>query len=155
MRQWYLKNKEHRSSYAHEWYLKNRELTKARSNIRYHTKKEDVLAYRAAKRNVECEAGMRVCSSCFRMFESGGYKICEQCRTKKKEFKDAKYRSIWEQHFRIKIPEGYVIHHKDKDQNNNNPHNLLCMPRDEHNKLHWDMGDHNKEENGMKGVDLT
>ena len=154
MRQWRVANKQHRSEYVHEWYLKNRDTVRERSHNRYHAQKEDVLAYRAAKRNAECEAGMCVCSSCFSVFESGGYKICEKCRDRKKGYKDAKYRSIWEQHFRVKIPEGYVIHHKDKNRDNNDPHNLLCMPPDEHAKLHWRMGDI-RGGKIMRGVDST
>jgi hypothetical protein len=54
-----------------------------------------------------------------------------------------KYRSIWERHFGIKIPAGYHIHHKDKDIFNSDPSNLLCLPKDEHIKLHEMKGDAN------------
>jgi hypothetical protein len=51
-----------------------------------------------------------------------------------------RYQDIWEQHFRVKIPEGYVIHHKDQDTSNNNPTNLLACPRSIHNEIHWMLG---------------
>ena len=46
-------------------------------------------------------------------------------------------RQIWENHFRIEIPKGYDAHHKDCNPTNNEPNNLLCLPHDEHAKLHW------------------
>jgi hypothetical protein len=51
------------------------------------------------------------------------------------------YRRTWEQHFKVTIPAGYHIHHKDKDIFNSDPSNLLCLPKDEHIKLHEMKGD--------------
>jgi len=51
------------------------------------------------------------------------------------------HRAIWENHFGIRIPEGFVVHHKDKNPLNNTPNNLLCLDRDEHVTLHWILGD--------------
>jgi hypothetical protein len=147
--QWYLEHKDYRSKYAREWYLKNRELTIGRSHDRYHTKKDEVKAYRIAKRDTACEAGTRVCTRCLKIFErdeSDKRQICDYCLDYQRGYHDSEYRSIWEQHFRVKIPEGYLIHHKDGNRDNNNPHNLLCLPRDEHTKLHWRMGDIRQKE---------
>jgi hypothetical protein len=47
------------------------------------------------------------------------------------------HRGIWARHFKVKIPEGFIIHHKDLDPSNNEPHNLLCLSRQEHIRLHW------------------
>jgi len=51
------------------------------------------------------------------------------------------HRRSWESHFKVKIPEGYHIHHKDKDRTNNNPVNLLCCPLDVHIQIHEQNGD--------------
>jgi hypothetical protein len=51
------------------------------------------------------------------------------------------YRRSWEQHFKVRIPTGYHVHHKDKDRTNNNPVNLLCLPIEEHIKIHEINGD--------------
>jgi hypothetical protein len=53
----------------------------------------------------------------------------------------ANHRKAWEQHFKVKIPAGYHIHHKDKDKTNNNPVNLLCCPVDVHILIHEMKGD--------------
>ena len=47
------------------------------------------------------------------------------------------HRAIWEDYFGIKIPAGFVVHHKDLCPTNNDPHNLLCLEDSEHKKLHW------------------
>lgn len=59
----------------------------------------------------------------------------------RQERQDRPARRIWEDFFRVKIPRGYVIHHKDGDISNNDPHNLLCLSREEHPKLHIIKGD--------------
>ena len=46
------------------------------------------------------------------------------------------YRNTWKQHFKVSIPKGYAIHHKDQDRSNNDPTNLLCLPIAEHARLH-------------------
>ena len=33
--------------------------------------------------------------------------------------------------------EGCVVHHKDEDVTNNEPHNLQIMSKEEHKKIHW------------------
>ena len=48
----------------------------------------------------------------------------------------APHRIAWEAHFRIKIPDGFVVHHKDGNHSNNDPHNLLCLPPCEYSRLH-------------------
>lgn len=44
---------------------------------------------------------------------------------------------VWE-YFNGRIPEGYQIHHKDKDRSNNCIENLECISKSEHLKLHGD-----------------
>ena len=46
------------------------------------------------------------------------------------------YRVTWEQYFKVKIPKGFAIHHKDGDWKNDMPDNLLCLTHDEHRRLH-------------------
>ena len=45
------------------------------------------------------------------------------------------HRDIWEYYFG-EIPEGYVVHHKDFNPENNSVENLQIMGRDEHMKFH-------------------
>jgi len=42
---------------------------------------------------------------------------------------------IWEKHFG-QVPEGYVIHHNNRDKLDNRIENLMCIERGEHMKLH-------------------
>lgn len=42
------------------------------------------------------------------------------------------HRYIWEQHNQCKIPEGYVVHHKDHNKENNDPSNLVIMTNKDH-----------------------
>ena len=149
-RRWYLRNKEHRSKYAHEWYLENQDITKERTSNRYYSKNDEVKAYRIAKRDTTCESGKRVCPRCLKTFErdeSDKRHLCDYCLEFHRK-NDAPYREIWEQHFRVKIPDGFVIHHKDGDRDNNIPHNLLCLPISEHSRLHWIKGDIRKKVEG-------
>jgi hypothetical protein len=57
----------------------------------------------------------------------------------------------------LEIPEGYVIHHKDFNHDNNNPENLEMLTRAEHNKIHrafdkssWNIGKKHTEETKKK-----
>lgn len=45
------------------------------------------------------------------------------------------HRAIWE-HYNGPIPDGWHIHHKDGDWNNNDISNLECIPAEEHRKEH-------------------
>ena len=47
----------------------------------------------------------------------------------------AMHRYVWE-YYNGPIPEGYVIHHKDKNKANNDISNLECIPRGKHSRLH-------------------
>ncbi len=64
--------------------------------------------------------------------ETGHYRI-----TSCKEGNHGKYlhRLIWEEHYG-EIPKGYVIHHKDKNPQNNCILNLQLMTKEEHISLH-------------------
>lgn len=65
----------------------------------------------------------------------------EKMRRRNANGERRQYNKAWQDHFGVKIPEGFVIHHKDGDIKNNVPNNLLCLPRDEHARLHWIRGD--------------
>lgn len=57
--------------------------------------------------------------------------------TRNSERKNARqlHRAVWE-HYNGTIPDGYQIHHKDFDVDNNDISNLECLPAKEHLKLH-------------------
>ena len=46
------------------------------------------------------------------------------------------YRKIYENHYGIKIPDGFEIHHVNKDRNDNRIENLLLLPSRIHQSLH-------------------
>ncbi len=54
------------------------------------------------------------------------------------------HRIIWEDHFGP-IPEGFCIHHKDGNKENNDVFNLECISRKDHAKHHWDKDDGSKK----------
>ena len=45
------------------------------------------------------------------------------------------HREIWEE-ANGKIPDGFVIHHKDHDKENNKLGNFECLPKGKHDKHH-------------------
>ena len=45
------------------------------------------------------------------------------------------HRYIWEYYNGI-IPDGYVVHHKDEDKENNDISNLECLPNEKHSTYH-------------------
>lgn len=45
------------------------------------------------------------------------------------------HRVVWEFH-NEPIPDGWDVHHIDRDRTNNDITNLMCLPKDEHTKLH-------------------
>lgn len=47
------------------------------------------------------------------------------------------YRALYEQVYGITIPDGFDIHHIDFNHDNNNPNNLVMLPRELHKKLHY------------------
>lgn len=57
----------------------------------------------------------------------------------------AEHRLIAEFHFNTKIPRNYVVHHKDRNAQNNTPKNLEILTDKEHNHLHDALmyGEHN------------
>ena len=46
------------------------------------------------------------------------------------------YRKLYAEHFNIKIPNHYDIHHIDRDRENNQIDNLLLLPKDLHSRYH-------------------
>lgn len=46
------------------------------------------------------------------------------------------HRDVWEFHNGV-IPDGYHIHHKDGDPENNDISNLECLSQSDHHKKHW------------------
>tara|TARA_R110000744_G_C19066084_1_gene529554 strand:+ start:251 stop:601 length:351 start_codon:yes stop_codon:yes gene_type:complete len=46
------------------------------------------------------------------------------------------YRKHYEQHFNVKVPKDFDVHHIDGDRNNNDIINLVALPRVLHNKYH-------------------
>lgn len=49
--------------------------------------------------------------------------------------RDMMHRAVWEHHVGP-IPDGWDVHHKDRDRTNNDIANLECLPKDEHTRLH-------------------
>jgi hypothetical protein len=45
-------------------------------------------------------------------------------------------RRAWEKHWGKKIPDGFVVDHKDGNPTNNSPSNLRIMSRAKHNTVH-------------------
>ena len=48
-----------------------------------------------------------------------------------------KHRMIWEEHHG-KIPQGFVVHHKNGNKHDNRIENLELLSCHEHMKLHWE-----------------
>lgn len=51
--------------------------------------------------------------------------------------------------------EGCQVHHKDCNPSNNNPYNLVCLTREEHNRIHREMGQRIGERNPFYGKHHT
>ncbi len=49
---------------------------------------------------------------------------------------DAEHRLIASFHHNAEIPKQYVVHHRDRDAQNNNPENLVIMSKKDHDALH-------------------
>ena len=59
------------------------------------------------------------------------------------------HRWLYEQHYNITIPDGYIVHHIDEDIHNNDISNLQMMTRSEHVQLHSREGRNFNNINGI------
>ncbi len=64
------------------------------------------------------------------------------------------HRAVWEYH-NGEIPDGYEIHHIDRDKSNNEPGNLAMLTREQHHKIHVDEMTDDLRERLRKNLDET
>ncbi len=67
------------------------------------------------------------------------------------------HRYIWEK-MNGKIPNGYIVHHKDGNRDNNNMNNLQCMSLGDHTSLHQKgkiISEHTKNEMRKSSLGCT
>lgn len=69
----------------------------------------------------------------------GYYRITS---SKQGNYRKFLHRLIWEDFYGCKIPNGYVIHHKNKNKLDNCVLNLQLMRKTDHDKLHKSEGNH-------------
>lgn len=62
------------------------------------------------------------------------------------------YRKIYAQYYGIEVPEDVDIHHIDFDRSNNDPSNLLMLPKDLHQRYHYILTAFNCYTNNKKGT---
>lgn len=67
--------------------------------------------------------------------KEGYYQISGATQKKHPSIQSRLHRAIWE-FYNGKIPEGYHVHHKDGDKENNNIENLEVLSPSEHHKIH-------------------
>lgn len=157
------KNPEVKKAKAHEYYLKNKERLCAKQKKYHEEHKDEDKAYHQRYyltnkeelnaqniKNYEAHREERM-TKMREYYQKNKAQILAQnkewANTHPEETREIKrrwelentllHRKIWEDYFRVTIPDGFVIHHKDCNPNNNDPHNLLCLPPSEHTKLHW------------------
>jgi hypothetical protein len=80
----------------------------------------------------ECEDPFDWCTECL---------DSQELTTKWFPQRQSEPRRIWETHYKREVPEGYHIHHKDGNHDNNDPENLICMSLEQHIKIHELAGD--------------
>lgn len=64
-----------------------------------------------------------------RVYGNGGYRTT------------ALHRVVWMVRTNTVIPDGWEVHHRDEDRNNNGFRNLICLHRLDHQKMHEDYED--------------
>ena len=74
-----------------------------------------------------------------------GYWICSKSRL------PWAHRWVW-MNEKGKIPKGLDVHHIDGDKENNEISNLELVTRSEHQKRHWEQGDHDHEMDKRKEI---
>ena len=76
-----------------------------------------------------------------RKYRDGYYQI-----TSKKEgnYRKFLHRLIWETNYGKSVPEDYVIHHIDRNKQNNEINNLQCVKREIHSRYHIKRRKHKK-----------
>lgn len=47
------------------------------------------------------------------------------------------YRKIYKEYYGFDIPKGWEVHHLDMNHENNDPKNLLALPKECHKRLHF------------------
>lgn len=62
------------------------------------------------------------------------------------------YRKFYTQYYGIEVPEDFDIHHIDFDRSNNNPSNLLMLPKDLHQRYHYILTAFNCYTSNKKGT---
>lgn len=71
-----------------------------------------------------------------RFYEDGkGYWLGQQFDNDGKPHRIRLHIYVWEKHYGP-VPDGYEVHHIDKDASNNDIENLIAMPMKEHHQLH-------------------
>lgn len=64
------------------------------------------------------------------------------------------HRDVWEHHNGEPVPPGCDIHHADGDPDNNSPENLLCIPSEEHRRVHRrSRQEHGRSEGNLKHLE--
>lgn len=72
----------------------------------------------------------------YRLLSKGRYYLSQSTTNKGRKGAKGLHVAIWEFYNNKKVPNGYVIHHKDGNYKNNSIENLACLSAQEHFELH-------------------